>query len=594
MNLIDYYDTWIHNNNLVFIINKNNPLNLQKETFILLNSLKKQIPLDIIYLKRFYFELKLIIDKNLISNIIRVIDVITILKNNNIPHIIRGSSGSSLICYLLDITNIDPIKYNINFARFLNKFRTKLPDFDIDIPHVYHNYAFKLIHDKWNNKVARISNHVCYSKKGALQKAKRINKISSDKYNMSQLNELSKDFIGKFKYYSLHCGGIIFDDNGFNNDIIIKSNDCQIQQVKYNKDDIEKYGFLKIDILSNRGLTQLFDISSTDINDYPDHDDKIIELFANGFNIGLTFCESPGMKKILKLYKPKNIFQLAECLSLIRPMANDSKNIIEDDIDIDILMNTTNRIIFDDDAITYIKKLINCSDDMADKIRRAFSKGDWNIINLFMKKVNNNNAIKNRLLNLKKYSFCKSHALSYAKLVWCLAYNKIYKPKEFWISTLNNCNTMYRKWVHFRQAFIEGGIQLSHCNYPYKLVDNRLISKRSNNFYSENISKIEQLKKYGYWIDNDFMDDCYVKIKNKKTFYVEFKGLVACSRWIKKWINNIGKKYYTYITIGYSNGHFIDLKIDDKWIKSSIFISGYGIYNKYNNNITVDNYTLIY
>jgi len=105
-------------------------------------------------------ELQIIIEKKLTKHILRVCEILELLKKT--PHIIRGSSGSSLICYLLGITNIDPIKENICFARFLNYYRSKLPDFDIDIPHIKHEYAFKKISKKWDNQVARISNHVKY------------------------------------------------------------------------------------------------------------------------------------------------------------------------------------------------------------------------------------------------------------------------------------------------------------------------------------------------------------------------------------------------------------------------------------------------
>jgi DNA polymerase III alpha subunit len=571
----------------------NDPIFSHNDAALIAKNFKRKCPKIKEYIERLQLELNLIIKKNLTNNILRVCEILDLL--GNIPHIIRGSSGSSLVCYLLGITNIDPIKEKICFARFLNNYRTKLPDFDIDIPHIKHDYAFKLINKKWGNKVARISNHVCYGQKSAIRKAikelghnKRVDKKNcnlnffKDDEMKKKLKDKTEELFGTFKNYSLHCGGIIFDEKGFSSDLIINNSET-IQQVKYNKDDIDNKSIFKVDILSNRGLTQLFDISKMEIENYPDNDEKVIKLLCSGKNIGLTFCESPGMKKVLVLNQPKNIYNLAECLSLIRPMASESKStIIEEE------SNINSSLKFDDDAILYIKSLINCDEGLADKYRRAFAKSDWKQINLFMWLIRDNpqkEKIKKKLLNLRKYSFCKSHAISYAKLVWALAYNKVYKPKEFWLSTLNNCHTMYRSWVHFREAKLDSNINLELGDYPF-IIKNNTIYPANNKIEKEKLSKKEQLLKYGYWKDNEFFDDCTIQIINKNTCDVKFVGLIACSRWCRKWIS--GKyKFYTYITIGYKNGYYMDLKITDKWAstKGKILVEGSGKFIEVDKNV---------
>jgi DNA polymerase III alpha subunit len=564
---------------------------------------KRKCPKKQEYIDRMIYELEMIIEKNLVEHILRVCDILDLLKN--IPHIIRGSSGSSLVCYFLGITDIDPIEYNICFARFLNNYRKKLPDFDIDIPNNKHEYAFKVINKKWENKVARISNYVKYGRKSALRKAikemgykKRVPKnecnlnFFKDQEKTKELEARMNNILGTFKNYSLHCGGIVFNDNGFDKELLL-NNDI-IQQVKYNKDDIEKLQLLKVDILSNRGLNQLFSISKKPINDYPDKDIKVIELLCNGKNIGLTFCESPGMKKILCINKPKSIYNLAECLSLIRPMANESKTMIVEEES-----SKKSSLKFDDDAIIFIKNLLKCSEGYADKIRRAFAKSDWQEINKFMWKIKDNpqkENIKKMLLNLRKYSFCKSHALSYAKLVWGLAYQKVYNPKEFWLATINISNTMYHKWVHMREAKIDTGLKLALGNWPYKIIDDTIMPVRFANAkrpeqgsglltvkgsINNKLSKKDQIEQYGYWIEDEFYDGCGIKMIDIDKKIVKFVGLAACGRWCKKWIN--GKyKFYTYFTIGYRNGIYIDIKINDKWQKlnNKYLLEGTGIFKE--------------
>lgn len=578
------------------------PIFSHQDAIKMAKQFKRKCPKDKIYINRMKDELELIIGKNLTDNILRVCEILDLLKN--IPHIIRGSSGSSLICFFLGITNIDPIKENISFSRFLNIYRTKLPDFDIDIPHTKHELAFKKISKKWGNKVARISNHVMYGEKGAVRKAikemgynKRVPKNKCN-INFFPEEEKKKELIKKiseikntFKCYSLHCGGIIFFDQDIPKELLINNDNNNIQQIKYNKDDIDEKGIFKVDILSNRGLTQLFGISDQAIEDYPDNDPKIEELLCKGKNIGLTFGESPLVKKLCCFVKPKNIKDLAKCLAIIRPMASgDNKKKkkveVEDDIEDNFIESS---IIFDDDAIQYIQKLINCDEGIADKYRRAFGKGNWKEINKFCWILKNNKnisvndceKIKLKLLNLRKYSFCKSHAFSYAKLVWALSYQKVYNPKLFWLSTLNNCESMYRPWVHYREAKM-AGLKLTLGRRPWKLKDDgeTLISVFSDNNNSKKLTMSQQFNMYGYWIENKFYEDCGVNIVDHQSLKVKFSGLIAIGRISRKYVDK-SYKYYTYITIGYQNSYYIDIVID-KYVNFWDYdkIEGHGIFKE--------------
>jgi DNA polymerase-3 subunit alpha len=542
----------------------------------------RKCPKNDIYISRLCDELKLIVSKNLATNIFRVCEILELI--HDIPHIIRGSSGSSLVCYLLGITNIDPIKENISFSRFLNKYRNKLPDFDIDIPHNKHDIAFARISKKWNSKVARISNHVCYGEKGAKKKAEKVLGLSKKKALNDSEKELvlakKTEYLGKFKNYSLHCGGIIFFKDDIPDDLLIKKKKPDvINQIKYNKDDIEQKGFFKIDILSNRGLTQLFNIQNTPVEDYIENE-IVFNSLQDGKNIGITFAESPGMRKVFITNKPKSIMDLAKCLAIIRPMANDVK--IYDDVG---SASKVDSLVFDDDAIFYIMKKSGCDEGLADKFRRAFAKGDWKIINQFgwlIKDDPDKEKVKKKLLNLKKYSFCKSHAISYAKLVYALAYHKVFNPKKFWISTINTCQSMYRSWVHYREAKL-AGLKICLGGWPYRLSidETQLVALNKINADDESLDTKYQFEKYGYWIQDDFYPGCKIKVINKDTNLVEFNGLIACSRWCRKWINN-KYNYYTYLTIGYKNGLYIDLKIKDKWlsIKKYNLITGNGIFKE--------------
>ena len=123
------------------------------------------------YNKRLTKELKLIEEKKLIDYLIRAIEILEL--TDYIPHVTRGSCGSSLVCYLLGISNVDPIKHKIKFERFLNEYRDSLPDIDLDFPHFLRDEVFLKLELTWPNQVARISNHVNWHEKSALREALR-------------------------------------------------------------------------------------------------------------------------------------------------------------------------------------------------------------------------------------------------------------------------------------------------------------------------------------------------------------------------------------------------------------------------------------
>jgi hypothetical protein len=316
--------------------------------------------------------------------------------------------------------------------------------------------------------------------------------------------------------------------------------------------------------------------------------------FTNANNIGLTFAESPAMRKLLALVKPKDIMDIAFCLALVRPAAaNGAKNKAILDFQ---RGEFGNYLIFDDDAINFIKSSINCDDGLADKYRRAFSKNKkilmnefQNLLNQFNKSEEKKENINNSLNDLRRYSFCKSHAISYAKLVWALAYCKVYFPKLFWLSTLNHCHSSYRKWVHFNEAK-SSGIELCFGKKPFELSNDKLIASQKIANKIEN--PIEQFKFYGYWITPDFLPNMYLEIIDddiplpEEQYYVKFRGIIAIGR-----INNKNKYNYnnldesvTFVTLGYDNEKYIDITIP----KSIPFyyydiIEGEGLLTSYSN-----------
>ena len=559
----------------------------------------RKLPNKDIYKSRLKREVLIIIKKKLAKYLFQAMDILDMTKEIDdefIPHVTRGSCGSSLVCYLLGISHVDPIIHNISFARFLNEFRDNLPDIDFDFPYNRRDEIFLKLQNKWPGKIARISNHVHYHEKSARREAMRRvgikgfigkhelydNKLIKDNVTKEKIEKITKELNETFRGYSLHCGGIVYYEDGIPENLLMKDKQERIvfntiQQIVHDKRDVSSEKRFKIDILSSRGIAQLLEAYK---NVYPDKllsfedeshigDKKTCEMLARGDNIGITLAESPLIRKAFIKLKPKTLYDMAVCLSIIRPAASQAKQA-------EAIEDAKKYLIFDDDAIYMIKYATGCSEDKADKLRRMLSKTDnvkiheaKKIIRMMFYANENRPNIElkevfKNLDGLRKYSFCKSHAYSYAQLVWHIAFMKAHHPKEFWKATLNHNQSHYRGWVHKYEAHRAGINWLDHTlSRNDKSIYTKARNKNTNNILTNNnIAPDIQLRKTGYWnlpdtLNTPFFPDCY-GFKKDNTFI--FRGILANLR--------IYRNFQCNAFLGIGEGKYIEVHFPKKCIGS--------------------------
>ncbi len=195
------------------------------------------------------------------------------------------------------------------------------------------------------------------------------------------------------------------------------------------------------------------------------------------------------------------------------------------------------------------------------------------------------NKVVDDLNQLIYYSFCKSHAISYAQLVWALAYWKAHRPHEFWAAALNHCHSEYRKWVHYREARC-AGLALSRSPPPYHVGvrdgEPALLSATAEQRLLVPLPPIKELREYGYWTSQEFLPSCGLwmdaqqRLDGKKT--CKFRGLIATCRAIKRDWGDC-----TLICLGVENRRYIDLVIPDahrKDLFSWAVLEGSGLVTK--------------
>lgn len=553
-----------------------------------------------------------LIDKNKFAPVfLQVCTILELIKQISeesgepIIHIIRGSAGSSLVCFLLGITHIDPILHGIQLARFMNECRTDMPDIDIDVPYNRREEIYGRIATTWPKQVARISNYCMWTSKTAMRESikeilrgkgeqipKSLNRkhydaakiLGQNKELLDAAKQATKKKTGMLKNYSKHCGGIVIfeEQRQVPEELIlqeIKADGKPLVQIRLNKDDTEAQGFIKIDLLSNRGLAQLAEICpDRPLTEYPSRDYRTERIFEKGWNIGITFGESRGMRKLFMEMRPKNINDIAVALALIRPAAaaegRKQEFLQKWKLGVatagDALLSP---IIYDDDAIYKIRCALGCSPAEADTWRKAFAKGCPRRRVEFRQKMaaighsrTTIDTVVDDLSQLVYYSFCKSHAFSYAQLVWALAYWKVHRPHQFWAAALNHCNSEYRKWVHYREARC-ANLQLSRNPPPYKIGTRdgqpALIAEKAEQSLLVPQSPVEEYREIGYWTQEEFMPSCGIWIEGQQRLdskkLCRFRGLIASGRTITR---DWGK--CTLICLGVENRRYIDLVLPEE------------------------------
>ena len=246
------------------------------------------------YKKRYSYELKIIDEMGFNDYFLIVYDFVKYAKDNGIlVGAGRGSAAGSLVCYLLDITEADPLEYNLLFERFLNKERISMPDIDIDFQDTRRDEVIKYVEEKYGqDKVAQIITFTTFQSKSAARESARIlqfdeqtlkfisSNISSTR-TLKECYEMSEElraFINQSninkrwfsialslenlpKNPSVHAAGIVIsDDKPLVNYAPLAESNMTKYLTQWTMDDVESVGLLKIDFLGIRYLTMVSSI----------------------------------------------------------------------------------------------------------------------------------------------------------------------------------------------------------------------------------------------------------------------------------------------------------------------------------------------
>ncbi|WDI79408.1 PHP domain-containing protein [Candidatus Vidania fulgoroideae] len=440
-----------------------------------LSKISKKKKLNKKYLKTLKHEIN-IIKKTKFSNFFLIVkDIVCWAKKKNIqvgPG--RGSSASSLVAYLLKITDVDPVKNGLLFERFLNKNKNCLPDFDIDFSPKYRNLVIKYIKKKYGkNNVINIVTFGKFALKNSFRDSGRIfnlkyNEIERKIKEKGVIKEVfysaAKNIENRIRNIGIHAGGIIIYNNKINKlpfFLINKKKGNFIKTSQFDKCDIENLGFLKLDILGLKTLSIIENIKkkskfNKNFSDLNFKDKETFKLICKGKTNGIFQLESYGIKKLLLNIKPKKFNDLVSILALYRPgpmylidkfcirKKNKYNKYISKEIK-DIIGETYGIIIFQEQIIKIISECYNIKIDKAEEIRKFIYKNvnkKEEIKNLFLNKIKekyikNEKEIFDMIVKFSGYGFNKAHAVSYAIITYYMAFLKKNFFENFIVSNIN-------------------------------------------------------------------------------------------------------------------------------------------------------------
>lgn len=455
-----------------------------------------------VYRERIEYELSVISSMGYSDYFLIVQDYVGFAKRQGIPvGPGRGSGAGSLVAYLLGITEIDSIKFDLLFERFLNPERVSMPDIDIDFCYNRRDEVINYVTEKYGREhVSQIITFGTLAAKAAVRDCGRAMGMSysdvdavaksiptelgitlKDALRFPELKNMYKDseqvqklidtaiqLEGMPRNISVHAAGIVITDKPISEYVPLSvSNGTLVTQ--FDMDTIADLGLLKFDFLALRYLTIIND-AQTQIQEYdPDFDIEKIplddkatyELISRGDTLGIFQLESDGMRQVLQNLRPESIDDILSVLALYRPGPMDSiprfiecrhdhTKIKYDLPELEpILRSTYGCTVYQEQVMSIFRTVAGYTYGHADIVRRAMSKKKAAVLEAeresfihgaLDKGIDAKKAEKlfDDMASFANYAFNKAHAAAYSVISYRTAYLKTHYTGEYMAALLTS------------------------------------------------------------------------------------------------------------------------------------------------------------
>ena len=388
------------------------------------------------YQERLTYELSVIHQMGFDDYFLIVWDVMAFTHQNNIvTGAGRGSAAGSLVAYILEITDVDPLKYDLLFERFLNPERYTMPDIDLDIPDNRREDVLNYVREKYGQyHMSQIATFGTMAAKMVLRDVARVFGLSQSEANrwskaipnqlkitLKEAYQASKNLVelvnaneknqllfktaiileGLPRHVSTHAAGVVISDKNLLELVPLQKGSDEAFLTQYTMNDVEAIGLLKMDFLGLRNLSIIdytlkaikkVEKKELPLKQIPLNDPQTLLLFQQGDTTGVFQFESAGIRNVLRRLGPENIEDIAAVNALYRPgpMQNidtfiarkKGKEAINypDDSLMPILKNTYGVIVYQEQIMQIATKMAGFSLGQSDILRRAISKKKKEVI----------------------------------------------------------------------------------------------------------------------------------------------------------------------------------------------------------------------
>jgi DNA polymerase III subunit alpha len=473
--------------------------------------------------ERLRFELKTIKEMGFTDYFLIVWDFISFAKRNGIsvgPG--RGSAAGSLVAYSLEITDVDPIRYDLLFERFLNPGRKEMPDMDIDFAVAGRERVINYVAEKYGrDRVAQIITFGTMMARAAVRDAGRVldvpygtvdriaklipegpkvyldeclkpgqelKKAYDEDALTREIVDLAKPLEGLTRQDGIHAAAVVIGAEPLSNIVPLQQKGSDQELVtQFSGTDIEAVGLLKIDFLGLRnldvidkacGLAGGIDQTKIPLDDAPTY-----EMLARGDSIGVFQFESSGMRDALKLVKPTQFEDLIALVALYRPgpmqyipeyakRKNGQVPVTYIDPRLEEITGITYGIcIYQEQYLEIAKRIAGFSPAEADDLRKAIGKKIHELMASLKQKfldgcatTGTTPAVANQLWkdmeSSQDYSFNKAHAACYALTAYRTAWLRQNHPREYMAALISSVMNTKDRVPFYVNACHELGIEV--------------------------------------------------------------------------------------------------------------------------------------
>jgi DNA polymerase III subunit alpha len=474
--------------------------------------------------ERLKFELKTIKEMGFVDYFLIVWDFIAFAKRSGIsvgPG--RGSTAGSLVAYCLEITDVDPMKYDLLFERFLNPGRKSLPDADIDFAVDGRDRVINYVAEKYGrDHVAQIITFSTMAARAAVRDAGRVLEIPygvvdkiakaipegpgqtldaclkpgqelKAQYDADpvarEIVDLARPLEGLVRADSIHAAGVVIGDRPLTEYVPLQQKGADQEVVtQFAGGDVEALGLLKIDFLGLRNLDVLEKAKALvgnglDYSTLPLDDKKVYEMLSRGESTGVFQFESSGMREALRQVKPTQFEDLIALVALYRPgpmgyipvyarRKNGQEPVTYIDPRLKPITGSTYGIaLYQEQYMEIAKELAGFSLFEAEDLRKAIGKKIHKLMaslkDKFLEGCAANGVAAGVAQQLWKdteasqdYSFNKSHAACYALIAYRTAYMRAHHPREYMAALISSVMNTKDRVPFYVNACDEMGIEV--------------------------------------------------------------------------------------------------------------------------------------